>query len=192
MQLRYYGGVPLDQPIWVDARVPMTILFQFHRRNKLENHWNIPTGCVGGNGPLIAREKLVLRAIILPPIYAAKRKVRMAMCLQAWNYNTSRKRRSNQFGASGSFTPSGHLISMHSAAVLHMTFSVQKPRSARSLECAHPHAFWASQWGWAGGRSDDQVRTNTNVSHTLIVRKLADEELRRRRTHLLQRLANGR
>ena len=64
--------------------------------------------------------------------------------------------------------------------------------SVLAFERTPPHPYRASQRRWASGRSHDQFRTNTNVWCTLIGRDLADKEFRRCRTHLLQRLANGR
>jgi hypothetical protein len=37
VQLRHYCGVPLDEPIWVDARISVAILRHFHRISKLRN-----------------------------------------------------------------------------------------------------------------------------------------------------------
>jgi hypothetical protein len=48
VQLSHYRGVPLDEPIWVNAHVPVATLLHFHHINKLRNHQKIPTGCAGG------------------------------------------------------------------------------------------------------------------------------------------------
>jgi hypothetical protein len=62
----------------------------------------------------------------------------------------------------------------------------------RTFEHTPPCAFRASQRRWAGGRPTDQFRMNANIFHALIVYELANQKLRRRCTHLLQWLANGR
>jgi hypothetical protein len=65
-------------------------------------------------------------------------------------------------------------------------------QAAIDSERTHPCAIWASQRRCAGGRSHDQLRANTNVLWPLVVRDLGDKEFCRFRTHLMERLANGR